>query len=334
MIQDILNGNSAILDPNTLSWTSTDCGHGTKLDRNDEEGYVLLPEDQGILVVDVTGVPVSASANVMITTNVAQLGPFVGIMTLSTIKEFSTIFPQTIIGDAVLVDCPDQACCSSSPTNVAGKIAFFLWICSSVTSVENIYAAGAIAAIAIEDYVSLVEPEGCATCCPSFGILTSDAETILSNMNTVQLTIEKPSSVPQIICPNSEIFDIKTETWRNGGDPGVELSDPGSEEIGPSVLRPDGTVVTFGGIYGNTAIYNSKNTKWTVGEKMPIINGVQMGVPDGMGVLEPNENILIVGSAGLFTCPSYFYEFTKKINMFQLNPQIFSLKFLDSFQME
>ena len=45
---------------------------------------------------------------------------------------------------------------------------------------------------------------------------------------------------------HAEIFDPKTKKWTSGGDTIVVLADPQHGEIGPQVLRPDGTVFATG----------------------------------------------------------------------------------------
>ncbi|MBV8531716.1 MAG: hypothetical protein JO104_10395, partial [Candidatus Eremiobacteraeota bacterium] len=113
---------------------------------------------------------------------------------------------------------------------------------------------------------------------------------------------------------NSEIYNPTTETWKTAGSTIVDLHSPSPYgclmygkglcyyppgEIGPAILRPDGTVF-FTGSYssgygpGHTAIYNWKKGTWTAGPDFP--NGDNAG--DNFGVLEPSGNVLIFGSSG------------------------------------
>ena len=86
---------------------------------------------------------------------------------------------------------------------------------------------------------------------------------------------------------NSELFSPSTEVWSTAGVPPVTLVSACSE-IGPGMLRPDGTVLWFGGT-GRTATYAPSTGSWTVGPTMP--NGyVAEDVP---AALLPNGNILI-----------------------------------------
>jgi len=124
--------------------------------------------------------------------------------------------------------------------------------------------------------------------------------------------------------PNSEIYDPSKQTWTSAGSTIVDLHSPSPYksclqygpkskdcylppgEIGPAILRPDGTVFytgsasgKYGSGVGHTAIYNTSNGKWSVGPDFP--NGDSAG--DSWGVLLPNGNALIFGSSGMM------YEF-------------------------
>ncbi|MGZ4788813.1 MAG: hypothetical protein ACXVZX_09860, partial [Terriglobales bacterium] len=82
---------------------------------------------------------------------------------------------------------------------------------------------------------------------------------------------------------NSELFNPATRTWHSAGSTKVQLWDSqlhcGEKsptfEVGPGVLRPDGTVFytganTCGAPYsGHTAIYDSKAGTWTAGPDFP-----------------------------------------------------------------
>ena len=79
--------------------------------------------------------------------------------------------------------------------------------------------------------------------------------------------------------------------------PSVCYYPPG--EIGPAILRPDGTVFYTGsysnnGGPGHTAIYNTTTGKWTAGPDFP--NGDNAG--DSFATLEPSGNVLVFGVSG------------------------------------
>jgi hypothetical protein len=114
--------------------------------------------------------------------------------------------------------------------------------------------------------------------------------------------------------PNSEIYNPKTGRWTSAGSTIVDLHSPSPfgcltyapglcynppGEIGPAILRPDGTVFytgsyTSGSGAGHTAIYNSATGTWTAGPDFP--NGDNAG--DSFATLEPSGNVLVFGVSG------------------------------------
>jgi hypothetical protein len=112
--------------------------------------------------------------------------------------------------------------------------------------------------------------------------------------------------------PNSEIYDPSTQKWTTAGSTIVDLHSPSPYgcllygpglcyyppgEIGPSILRPDGTVFYTGSYTnnygaGHTAIYDTKSKTWTKGPDFP--NGDNAG--DSFAVLEPSGNVIVFGS--------------------------------------
>jgi len=119
--------------------------------------------------------------------------------------------------------------------------------------------------------------------------------------------------------PNSELYNPTAGKWTSAGSTIVTLASkspfhsclqygpkpqdcympPG--EIGPSILRPDGTVFYAGSGQngsgsgtGHTAIYNSNTGTWTAGPDFP--NSDNAG--DNFGVLEPSGNVIIFGNSG------------------------------------
>ena len=105
---------------------------------------------------------------------------------------------------------------------------------------------------------------------------------------------------------NAEIYDFNTGAWTSIGGPPVSLV--GCSEIGPAVLRPDGSVFATGAT-SNTAIYNSSTNSWRVGPTFP--SG--LGVVDGPAALLPNGKVLVdaapIGPCGTFPAGSKFFEF-------------------------
>ena len=116
---------------------------------------------------------------------------------------------------------------------------------------------------------------------------------------------------------NSEIYDPQTGAWSSAGSTIVQLWDSGrgcggkhhaSFELGPGVLRPDGTVFYTGANScgtGHTAVYNSHNGTWTAGPDFP----TGLDIADGPAALLPNGNVLVDSSPGIFNTPTFFFEF-------------------------
>jgi hypothetical protein len=119
---------------------------------------------------------------------------------------------------------------------------------------------------------------------------------------------------------NSEIWNPSTGVWKSAGSTIANLRSqspfhqcltygpnqpkdcyypPG--EIGPAILRPNGTVFATGSGEGgsgygdgNTAVYTIKTGKWAAGPNFP--NDDNAG--DSWGMLEPNGDVLVFGVGG------------------------------------
>ncbi len=107
---------------------------------------------------------------------------------------------------------------------------------------------------------------------------------------------------------NSELYDPGSGSWSSIGSTIVQLWDShGSYEVGPAVLRPDGTVFATGANgagAGHTSIYNVNSGTWTAGPDFP--NGLD--IADGPAALLPNGNVLMMTSPGIFNNGSVFFE--------------------------
>ncbi|HZR56722.1 MAG TPA: kelch repeat-containing protein [Terriglobales bacterium] len=137
------------------------------------------------------------------------------------------------------------------------------------------------------------------TLLPDQTVLTVDAN------NTANLT-------------NAEKYIPSTGSWINAGNTIVKLDDTnannsGSHELGPAVLRPDGTVFATGAT-GFTSVYNPPANPndpgtWIQGPTFPAPGGKQQDIADGPASLLPSGNVLVFASPGVFRTPSKFYEF-------------------------
>ena len=102
---------------------------------------------------------------------------------------------------------------------------------------------------------------------------------------------------------NWETYDPSTGAWTSNGNVPVALVDANSHEIGPAILRPDGTVLATGAT-GHNAIFNSSTMTWTAGPDFPASNDIA----DGAGALLPDGNVLVAVSPGVFQTGTTFYE--------------------------
>jgi hypothetical protein len=114
-----------------------------------------------------------------------------------------------------------------------------------------------------------------------------------------------------ILAPKYEIYNPATKKWTTPGVVPVRLEDPGTQEIGPAVLMPNGTVFATGANSsgaGHTAIYNTKTRKWAAG---PNFSGTD-NCSDAPASLEKNGNVIVMASPGFGNTPSTFYEWNGK----------------------
>ena len=134
-----------------------------------------------------------------------------------------------------------------------------------------------------------------------------------------------------------DAFDFTTTTtnaerflpyyWINAGTVPVLLTDPVSHEVGPAVLRYDGTVFATGACTaqtggaspcvttgpntaGHTAIYTPPNTQqgtgsWVAGPSFP----TGLDIADGPASILPDGNVLAFASPGIFLNGGQMFEF-------------------------
>lgn len=115
-------------------------------------------------------------------------------------------------------------------------------------------------------------------------------------------------TVDALDAPNAQLFVISTGDWISAGNTIVRLEDPSSQEIGPAVLLPNGTVFATGANAsgsGNTSVYSVANNSWTPGPEIP--NGLD--IADGPASILPDGNVLIQASPGIYKAPSSFFEY-------------------------
>jgi hypothetical protein len=112
-------------------------------------------------------------------------------------------------------------------------------------------------------------------------------------------------------CGNSERFVDATTSWVSAGNTGLPCG--GGSEMGPAVLRPDGTVIAFAAVTSGapdpTAIFDSATLRWSAGPNVPSVAGQNYTLADAPAALLPNGNVLFAASPGLFRPPVHFFEF-------------------------
>jgi hypothetical protein len=153
-----------------------------------------------------------------------------------------------------------------------------------------------------------------------FDINDEEGWTLLPNGRVLTVDAYVPVGIPYIPDgTNSEIYNPHNGKWSSAGSTIVQLWDSTAAcggftnnttfEVGPAVLRPDGTVFYTGsntcpGAAGNTAIYNSTNGEWTAGPQFPAPNNIA----DGPAALEPNGKVLMFASPSFGAPPATFFE--------------------------
>jgi hypothetical protein len=142
-----------------------------------------------------------------------------------------------------------------------------------------------------------------------FDINDEEGWTLLPSGNV--LTVD--TYVGQGTCGrNSELYGDMSGIWTSAGNTPNQLADcTNTFEMGPQVLRPDGTVVAFGATtsgVAHTAIFNSSTSTWAAGPDLPAINGQNYTLADAPAALLPSGNVLFAASPGAYVTPTHFFE--------------------------
>jgi len=132
----------------------------------------------------------------------------------------------------------------------------------------------------------------------------------------------------------SQRYVDTTGSWVDAGSTMVQLPDCNGKqsfELGPQVLRPDGTVIAFGGTTtgtAHTAIFSSATLGWTAGPDIPSVAGTPYTLADAPAALLPSGNVLFAASpsnwpeSNSFPTPTHFFEvsLTNSITQVTDNP--------------
>ncbi|TLY78042.1 MAG: hypothetical protein E6K41_15380 [Gammaproteobacteria bacterium] len=150
-----------------------------------------------------------------------------------------------------------------------------------------------------------------------FDVYDEEGWTLLPNGKVLTVDAYVPIGITYMPTDtNSEIYDVATGSWSSAGSTVLQLWDSAhgcggqrhaSFEVGPGVLRPDGTVFYTGANScgaGHTAIYDSDSGTWTAGPDFP----GTLDIADGPAALEPNGIVLMMASPLIFNTPASFLE--------------------------
>ena len=158
-----------------------------------------------------------------------------------------------------------------------------------------------------------------------FDVNDEEGWTLLPNGQVLTVDAYVPIGIPyEPTGTNSEIYVPASGKWHSAGSTVAQLWDSWltcgelshephagpTFEVGPAVLRPDGTVFYTGsntcgpGFPGHTAIYDTNTGKWRAGPDFPD----PLNIADGPAVLEPNGKVLMMASPGFGNPPTTFLE--------------------------
>jgi Kelch motif protein len=139
---------------------------------------------------------------------------------------------------------------------------------------------------------------------PEVGSSTEDSWVLMPDN-----TVAAPSCIKP---PTTWVYDISTDKWTKGNEPPVSPVNFATNEIGPGLLRYDGTAF-FLGASEHTAIYSpTASPQWSNGPDLPDQDGSKIGIEDGPAALLVNGNVLFGAGVGLgnegMSTPSWFFR--------------------------
>lgn len=112
---------------------------------------------------------------------------------------------------------------------------------------------------------------------------------------------------------STEVYDPATGQWRYAGETPVQIDDTdpanmnSSHEVGPNIVRMDGTVLAIGG-NGHNATYDPATMTWASAPDFPVVPQGQLDTADGPAAVMPNGTVLVAASPGIFNTPTHFFE--------------------------
>lgn len=140
---------------------------------------------------------------------------------------------------------------------------------------------------------------------PGVSSSNEDSWVLMPDNTVVAPSCQKP--------PTTWVYDIASDKWNKGNELPVSIIDTSTDEIGPGLLRYDGTAF-FLGANEHTAIYSpSASPQWSNGPDLPDQDGSKIGIADGPAALMVNGNVLFgagkIGGDGEWTSPCWYFEF-------------------------
>lgn len=119
------------------------------------------------------------------------------------------------------------------------------------------------------------------------------------------LTVDTWRTTPS---KNTEVYTPLTGAWTSAGDTPAVLGVGANGEMGPALLRPNGTVFATGAS-GKNAVFNTATKAWSAAPSFPVIGGLQYDVADGPSAVLPDGDVLTGSSPGYGNTPEHFYDF-------------------------
>lgn len=106
-----------------------------------------------------------------------------------------------------------------------------------------------------------------------------------------------------------EIYNTAAGTWSLAGQTADYLSTTSAFELGPAVVRPDGTILQFSAnpTLAVNDIYDIAKGMWSSGPTLAV-SGKLYDCADAPAVELPSGNTLVEASPGIFKKPSHFWE--------------------------
>jgi hypothetical protein len=132
--------------------------------------------------------------------------------------------------------------------------------------------------------------------------------TQLPDQTIVTVDASRGLSLPTNI---TERYSEADGTWTLGKNTANRVVDPGSSEVGPALLLPNGLVFQIGAT-GHNDVFDPVKGKWFAAPDFPNLGDGTVDAADGPAAVLPDGNVLAQVSPGVFNAPSHFLEIAVK----------------------